>query len=504
MKKVMLCIMDGIGLSDTSKKNAFKDANTPTLDNLFKNYPNIKLEASSKFVGLPLNQMGNSEVGHSNIGAGRVVYQSLEYINNKIENKEFFDNEQLLSTIKHAKKDNTNLHLMGLLSDGGIHSHINHLFAILDMCKEVNLTNVYIHVFTDGRDTKVDSSLDFIKQLNDKLNELGIGKIASVSGRFYSMDRDNRYERVKLFYDAVVDAKGINYDKIEDAITTNYLNDITDEFIVPSIIDGGRKIEDNDSIIIFNFRPDRLREILTVLKDNKFKDFKTRKINNLKITTMMSVLDNKYSNCCFILPSINNSLGPYLSKLGYSQLRIAETEKYAHVTYFFDGGKEEKLKKEKKILIPSPKVKTYDLKPGMSCLEITNTLIKEVKKHKYDLVVLNYANGDMVGHTGNYEASIKAVEAVDSGLKKIIDNIDLNLYTIIITADHGNCEVMENDDGSINTNHTTNKVPFIVLDKDIKLIDDNESKLANIAPTILDIMNIDKPEEMNEKSLILK
>lgn len=501
MKKVLLCILDGVGLSKNSVKNAFRDANTPNLDNLFKKYPNSKLEASGNDVGLPLNQMGNSEVGHSNIGAGRVVYQSLEFINNKIENKEFFENKELTNTIDYAKKNKTNLHLMGLLSDGGIHSNIFHLFSILDICKQKNFTNVYIHIFTDGRDTKVDSALNYIKMLNDKLNNLGFGKIVSVCGRFYAMDRDNRYDRVKLFYDAVVEANAINYEKIEDAISANYFNNITDEFIVPSIIDGGRKIEDNDSIIIFNFRPDRLREILETLKDNKFKGFKTRKINNLKITTLMPVLDNKYSNSCFRLPDIDNSLGMYLSKQGYSQLRIAETEKYAHVTYFFDGGKDLKLKKTKKILIPSPKVKTYDLKPEMSCYKITDTLIKEVNKHKYDLVVLNYANGDMVGHTGSYEASIKAMEAVDFCVGRLIDKIDLNLYTIIITADHGNCEVMENSDGSINTNHTTNKVPFIVLDTNIKLID---GKLSNIAPTILDIMGLEKPKEMGENSLILK
>lgn len=500
MKKVILCIMDGIGISKNSKKNAYEAADTKTLDYLLKEYPNTTLEASGEYVGLPKGQMGNSEVGHSNIGAGRVIYQSLEYINNKIKDKSFYDNEQIINIINHVKTNNTNLHLMGLLSDGGIHSNINHLFALMEMCKTYNLNNVYIHVFTDGRDTKVDSAMGFIKKLNDKIKELGVGKIVSISGRFYIMDRDNRYERIKPAYDVIVNAKGNNFDTIEDAISDSYVNGITDEFIVPSTIDGGRRIEDNDGIIIYNYRPDRLREILTVLTDKKFKLFETRKFNNLKILTMMPVLDNKYAPSVFKLPQVNNSLGEYISKLCYSQLRIAETEKYAHVTYFFDGGRELKLKKEKKILIPSPKVLTYDLKPEMSCYEITKTLLKEIKRHKYDLVVLNFANGDMVGHTGNYEAAIKAVEAVDNCLSTMINKLDLNEYTLFITADHGNCEVMENDDGSINTNHTTNKVMLIITDKTIKL---KEGKLSNIAPTILDIMNIEKPKEINENSLIL-
>lgn len=500
MKKVLLCIMDGIGISKTSKKNAYAAANTKTLDYLMQQYPNTTLEASGEFVGLPKGQMGNSEVGHSNIGAGRVLYQSLEYINNKIKDKTFYDNEEIIKTIKHVKNNNTNLHLMGLLSDGGIHSHINHLYEILKMCKDYNLNNVYIHVFTDGRDTKVDSAINFVNDLNKKMKEIGIGKIVSICGRFYAMDRDNRYERIKLAYDAIIDATGNNFDTIEDAISDSYYNNITDEFIVPATIDGGRKIEDKDGIIIYNYRPDRLREILTVLTDKKFREFKTREFKNLKIITMMPVLDNKFCPSAFKLPDVKNSLGEYIGNLGYSQLRIAETEKYAHVTYFFDGGRELNMKKEKKILIPSPKVLTYDLKPTMSCNEITKTLIKEIKKHKYDLIILNFANGDMVGHTGNYEAAIKAVEAVDNCIEKIINSINLDMYTMIITADHGNCEVMENEDGSVNTNHTTNKVPFIVTDKNIKL---KNGKLSNIAPTILDIMNIEKPKEMEENSLIL-
>lgn len=500
MKKVLLCIMDGVGISKNSKKNAYEAADTKTLDYLMREYPNTTLEASGEYVGLPCGQMGNSEVGHSNIGAGRVIYQSLEYINNKIKDKSFYDNKGMLDIIEHVKKNNTNLHLMGLLSDGGIHSDINHLFAILDICKAKDLNNVYIHVFSDGRDTKVDSAMGFVKMLKDKIKETGVGKIVSISGRFYAMDRDNRYERIKLAYDTIVEASGINYDTIEDAISDNYYNNVTDEFIVPSTIDGGRRIEDNDGIIIYNYRPDRLREILTVLTDKKFREFKVREFSKLKVLTMMPVLDNKFCPSAFKLPEVTNSLGEYVGSLGFSQLRIAETEKYAHVTYFFDGGKELNLKKEKKVLIPSPKVLTYDLKPEMSCNEITDTLIKEVKKHKYDLVILNYANGDMVGHTGNYEAAIKAVEAVDRCIEKIIKNIDLDTYTLLITADHGNCEVMENSDGSINTNHTTNKVPLIVLDKNLKL---KEGKLSNIAPTILELMDIDKPSDMSENSLIL-
>ena len=500
MKKIILCIMDGIGISNNKYKNAFYNANTKNLDKLFSEYPNTLLSASGIDVGLPPNQMGNSEVGHSNIGAGRVVYQSLEYINKEIENKEFFNNKVLLDSVKHAKDNGSNLHIMGLISDGGIHSHINHLLSLLDFIKSKNYSNVYLHLFTDGRDTKVDSSMSYISILEDKIKKIGIGKIVSVSGRFYAMDRDNRYERVSKFYEACVNANATNYGRCDLGIKANYEAGNTDEFIEPFIVDGGKKIMDNDSVIIFNFRPDRLREIILSLTNN-INELNTRIINNLKITTMMPVVDNKYSTSIFSLPKVNNSLGVYLSSLSYSQLRIAETEKYAHVTYFFDGGDNYDLKGEDKILINSPKVKTYDMKPEMSAYEITDTLIDKVNKNSYDLVVLNFANGDMVGHTGNYLAAIKAVEAVDDCIGKIVENIDLSKYTLIITADHGNCEVMENSDGSVNTNHTTNKVPFIILDKNITLKD---GKLANIAPTILDIMKIEKPIEMNSDSLILK
>ena len=499
MKKVILCIMDGIGISNNKNKNAFYNASKPNLDKIFANYPNCLLEASGKAVGLPEGQMGNSEVGHSNIGAGRVVYQSLEYINQKIENGEFFDNKVLLDSISHAKKYNSNIHIMGLISDGGIHSHINHLLSLLDFIKKNNFTSVYLHLFTDGRDTKIDSSLSYIDILSNKIKSLSIGQIVSVSGRFYSMDRDNRYDRVNKFYEASINANAKSYNSIYDGIKDNYLKGNTDEFIEPFIINDGKKIEDNDSIIIFNYRPDRLREIILAL-NSKIDELNTRIINNLNITTMMPILNNKYSISAFNLPNIVNSLGVYLSSLSYSQLRIAETEKYAHVTYFFDGIKEYELDNEKKILIPSPKVKTYDLKPEMSAYEITDTLLKELNNN-YDLVVLNYANGDMVGHTGNYLASVKAVEVVDECIGKLLNNIDLSKYTLIITADHGNCEVMENSDGSVNTNHTTNKVPFIICDKSYILVD---GKLANIAPTILDIMQIDKPKEMTSLSLIQK
>lgn len=501
MKKVMLFILDGIGVSDKDLKNAYKDANTDNLDNLMREYPNTLLDASGKFVGLPDKQMGNSEVGHSNIGAGRVVYQSLEYINKKIEDESFFENEGLKKSIEHAKVNNSNLHLMGLLSDGGIHSHINHLISILDMCKKENFSNVYIHVFTDGRDTKVDSALDYIEILEDYIKKNCFGKIASVSGRFYAMDRDNRYDRVSAFYETVINGNSNNYDKAMDAINESYLLDITDEFIEPVIIDGGRRVVDGDSIILFNFREDRLREIVRVLNDLKFREFPVRRINNLRVTTMMPVSSNKYSYSCFKLDDINNPIGVYLASKGYSQVRIAETEKYAHVTYFFDGGKDYKLRREKKILVPSLKVKTYDMKPEMSCYEITKSLLKVVKK-KPDFVVLNFANGDMVGHTGNYKAAIKGVEAIDKCLGIILNKVNLDEYTLVITADHGNCEVMENEDKSINTNHTNNKVFMIVTDNSIKLRDGG--KLSNIAPTILDIMGIDKPLEMNEDSLIVK
>ena len=498
MKKVLLCIMDGVGISDNIDKNAFYNARTPNYDYLINNYPHSKLVASGEEVGLPKGQMGNSEVGHTNIGAGRIVYQSLEYINNQIKTKEFFSNDKLLEIINYTKEKGSNLHIMGLLSDGGIHSSINHLYALLDMCKDNNIDNVYLHMFTDGRDTMPDDGIKYIEALNEKINKLGIGKIVSLSGRYYAMDRDNRYDRVELAYDAIVNAKGREYESAMECWKQQQESGVTDEFIIPSVIAGGKKIKENDGIIVFNFRPDRIRELPSAITNSNFKGFDREYIPNIKMVTMMGVSDEVICDKAFELPLIINPLGEYISKLGLTQLRIAETEKYAHVTYFFDGGVEMDLKGCKRILIPSSHVATYDLKPEMSAYEITDKLLEEINNNEPNLIVLNYANGDMVGHTGNYNAAVKGIEAVDSCLGRLIKNNVLDKYALFLTADHGNCEVMEIE-GKMNTKHTTNLVPLIVTDKNINLKD---GKLGDIAVSILNIMNIDKPKEMTGNNLI--
>ena len=501
MKKVLLCIMDGVGITSSSKGNALKNAKTKTIDSLMKEYPNMLLEASGEYVGLPDGQMGNSEVGHQAIGSGRIIYQSLEKINKSIKDKSFFKNEEFLKAIEHARNNNSKLHLIGLLSDGGIHSHINHLLALLDLCKNENFTNVYIHIITDGRDTAPDSGIDYIKILREKLIELDFGKISTLCGRYYMMDRDNRFDRVEKAYNMLVNSIGDKYDYPEQAWKNNQARGITDEFINPSIINREGIIEDNDSIITFNFRPDRLRELYASLTNKDFKCFERKMINNLKLVTMMPVSEEVICTNAYKKESLNNVLGKVIENNNLSQLRIAETEKYAHVTYFFDGGKELELNNCKRLLIPSPKVDTYDLKPEMSAPEITENLIKELE-NKYDLIVLNYANGDMVGHTGVYEKGIIAVETVDKCIETIINSINLDEYTVIITADHGNCEQMINEDNTINTAHTTNLVPFIILDKNIELKENYQGSLSDIAPTILKIMNIEIPNEMTGNVLI--
>lgn len=500
MKKVLLCILDGVGLSNNTVGNALYNADTKTLDKLLKNYPNSKLDASGELVGLPLGQMGNSEVGHMNIGAGRIVYQPLGLINTKIKDESFYQNNKLLNVVEHVKNNQSKLHIMGLLSDGGIHSHINHIFAILELCKRNNLDRVYLHMFTDGRDTSPYSGEKYIKELEEKINELKVGSIATLSGRYYSMDRDNNYDRIFLSYNAIVNGIGPKYKNALLAWGENHQQNITDEFIIPSIINAEGNIESNDGIIYANFRPDRIRELASSLTNKTFKQFETANLDNIKLVTMMPVSDEVICDNAFKIEELINTLGEYISTKEKTQLRIAETEKYAHVTYFFDGGLEKELPNCQRILIPSPKVATYDLKPEMSAYEITDTLIENIKQNTPDMIILNFANGDMVGHTGNYDAAIKAVETLDTCLNKIINKVDTNKYTIIITADHGNCETMINNDGTVNTQHTTNLVPFIVLDKKIILRD---GKLGDIAATILDIMNLDIPSEMTGKSLIV-
>ena len=494
MKKVLLCVLDGVGLSKIKDGNALINANKPNIDYLMKEYPNKGINASGTFVGLPDGQMGNSEVGHLTIGAGRIIYQSLELINRAIKDESFYSNESFLNAIRHAKENNSKLHIMGLLSDGGVHSHINHIKALLKLCKKEDFSNVYFHIFTDGRDTFKESSISYIDDLNNEINELGIGKICTISGRYYAMDRDKRWDRLKKCYDVIVNNTGNKCDDYKKYITDSYEKGITDEFIEPVIIDESGKIEDNDSIIWANFRPDRAIQILRSLVDPNFDGFDRKIFNNLYLTTMMYVSDDVKSDIAFKKEIIDNTLGIYLSKLGKKQLRIAETEKYAHVTYFFDGGRDLDLNLCDRVLIPSPKVATYDLKPEMSAREITSNLLEKMDNN-YDFIFLNFANGDMVGHTGNYDMTKKAIETIDEMIGKLYKKCMKDEYLFIITADHGNAEEMIDENGNVVTSHTTNLVPFIVTDKNLNI--DNVNKLSDIAPFVLNYMNLNLPDEMN-------
>ena len=493
MKKVLLCVLDGVGLSKIKDGNALINANKPNIDYLMKEYPNKGINASGTFVGLPDGQMGNSEVGHLTIGAGRIIYQSLELINRAIKDESFYSNESFLNAIRHAKENNSKLHIMGLLSDGGVHSHINHIKALLKLCKKEDFSNVYFHIFTDGRDTFKESSISYIDDLNNEINELGIGKICTISGRYYAMDRDKRWDRLKKCYDVIVNNTGNKCDDYKKYITDSYEKGITDEFIEPVIIDESGKIEENDSIIWANFRPDRAIQILRSLVDPNFDGFDRKIFNNLYLTTMMYVSDDVKSDIAFKKEIIDNTLGIYLSKLGKKQLRIAETEKYAHVTYFFDGGRDLDLNLCDRVLIPSPKVATYDLKPEMSAREITSNLLEKMDNN-YDFIFLNFANGDMVGHTGNYNMTKKAIETIDEMIGKLYKKCVEDEYLFIITADHGNAEEMIDENGNVVTSHTTNLVPFIVTNKNLNI--ENVNKLSDIAPFILNYMNLNLPDEM--------
>ena len=498
MKHLVLCIMDGVGIRTEEHGNAVTSAKTPNLDKLYEMYPHSLLEASGRQVGLPKGQMGNSEVGHSNIGAGRIVHQSLNIISDDIESGKFFDNTNILEVMNHTKINNSKLHIMGMISDGGIHSHIDHLFALVDMCVRENINNVYFHLFTDGRDTLERASYSFISQLEEKLKDAKVGVIASIGGRYYGMDRNDNWDRVKKHYDVMVYGIGEQYNSPKEVIESNYKKDITDEFIVPAILNNNGVIESNDGIIVFNFRPDRLREILTSLTNDKFNSFEHKNLFNIKLVTMMPVADTVIGQSAFQLQEFNNLLGDYISKKGLKQLRIAETEKYAHVTYFFDGGVDKEIPNCDRILIPSPDVATYDLRPEMSAYEITNKLIEVVDN--YDVVILNFANGDMVGHTGDLNAAIKAVSVVDECVGALYEKVSSIGGTLIVTADHGNCEYMLDDDNNVITSHTTSLVPFIVTNKQIKLKD---GKLGDIAPTMLQLLDLDIPDDMTGKSLIV-
>lgn len=507
-----LIILDGWGISNCKKYNAIEQANIQNFRRLLEIYPNTALRANGLDVGLPEGQMGNSEVGHLNIGAGRIVYQDLTRITRDIQNGDFFKNEALVYALEKAKTEGKALHIMGLLSDGGVHSHITHLYALLEMAKRFNLPHVYIHVFLDGRDTPLANALVYIKELEEKILELNTGKIATVSGRYYAMDRDKRWERTEQAYNAIVLGEGVKADSAVKAVEASYILKETDEFVRPTVIIDSKgepvgTVKEGDSIIFFNFRPDRARQLTKAFVDKDFEGFKRRKGYFRVYFVCMTRYDDEIRDVkvAYEPEIIKNTLGEIISRNKMKQLRIAETEKYAHVTYFFNGGEEKPFPGEDRILIPSPKVPTYDLKPEMSAYEVTETVIEKINNKEYDFIVLNYANPDMVGHTGNYEAAVKAVEFVDDCLNKVITAIDEQNGTAIIVSDHGNCEQMAYyETGEPYTAHSSNKVPFILVSRKLKDCRLREGGiLADIAPTILDIFAIEKPEEMTGSSLII-
>lgn len=504
-KKVILVIMDGWGLGKVKSADAIQNANVPFVSSLYAKYPNTTLVTCGEDVGLPEGQMGNSEVGHLNLGAGRIVYQELQRINVAIRTGEFAENPQLLAAIRFAKENQKPLHLLGLVSDGGVHSHLNHIKALCDVCKKEGLSEVYIHAFTDGRDTDPKSGLGFVTELQQHLN-ISVGKIASVSGRYYAMDRDKRWERVKLAYDCLVKGEGPKATDALAAIEQSYAVEITDEFIKPTVIvDEAQQplalIRDGDVVICFNFRTDRCREITEVLTQSDNPEFGMQKL--LLHYTTMTMYDHKFKNVHVIFENDNltNTLGEVLAAHNKKQIRIAETEKYPHVTFFFSGGREEPFAGESRIMVPSPKVATYDLQPEMSAVEITDKLIPEIEKESADFICLNYANTDMVGHTGVFSAAIIAAETVDACVKRVVTAGLEHGYTIFLTADHGNADYLVNEDGSPNTAHTLNPVPFFVIDKEWKG-ELKTGKLGDLAPSILQVMGLPVPKEMTGNILI--
>ena len=502
-KLVMLMILDGYGYSANTEGNAIYAAKTPVMDKLLEKYPHTLINASGLDVGLPNGQMGNSEVGHTNIGAGRIVYQELTRITKAIGDGDFFENDAFLKAVENCKKHGSALHIYGLLSDGGVHSHITHMFALLELAKRSGLTKVFVHGFMDGRDVSPTSGIEYVKQLEDKMKELGVGKIGTLSGRYYAMDRDNRWERVEKAYAALVYGEGVKENSAVEAIQKSYDAGVTDEFVVPTVISDDAKISENDSVICFNFRPDRAREITRTLVDGDFEGFKRRNGFFPVHYVCMTQYDAKMPNVdvAFKPEELKNTFGEYISNKGLSQLRIAETEKYAHVTFFFNGGVEAPYENEDRALIPSPKVATYDLKPEMSAYEVTDEVLKRINSGKYDAIILNYANCDMVGHTGVFECAVKAVETVDECMGKVIDAVLAQGGTVCVTADHGNADQMLDPvTHDVFTAHTTNPVPFIVAGADCELR--SGGRLADIAPTMLELMKLDKPAEMTGESLI--
>ena len=510
-RPVVLMVLDGYGLNDNPEGNAIAMAKTPVMDNLMKDYPFVKGAASGLAVGLPDGQMGNSEVGHMNIGAGRIIYQDLTRITKAIEDGDFFENKGLLTAIENCKKNNSDLHLWGLLSDGGVHSHITHLYGLLEMAKKHGLTNVYVHAFLDGRDTPPASGKDYIEQLEAKMQEIGVGKIASISGRYYAMDRDNNWDRIQKAYDSLVSGNGVQATDAVKAMEASYADGVTDEFVLPTVItdEAGKPVsvvKENDSVIFFNFRPDRAREITRAFCDDAFTGFERPFIplTYVCFKDYDETIPNKI--IAFEKESIKNTFGEFLAAQGKKQLRLAETEKYAHVTFFFNGGVEEPNTDEARLLVASPKdVATYDLKPEMSAPEVGMDLVEAIKSDKYDVIIINFANPDMVGHTGVIPAAVAAVERVDSLVGDAVQAVKDVDGILFICADHGNAEQMiDYTTGNPHTAHTTNPVPFILVNADPAYGLAEGGCLADIAPTLIELMGLKQPEEMTGHSLLIK
>ena len=498
-----LIILDGFGCREETKGNAIAAARTPHLDRLMASCPHTRIGASGMDVGLPDGQMGNSEVGHTNIGAGRIVYQELTRITKSFDEGEALGNPALTAAMENARRPGQALHLMGLLSDGGVHSHIRHLYGLMEMARRFAVERVYLHCFMDGRDVPPTSGIEFIAALQQKIKELGLGQIATVSGRYYAMDRDNRWERVKLAYDAIVNGEGNKNPDPVAVMQKSYDAGVTDEFIVPTVVTEGAGIKAGDSVIFFNFRPDRARELTRALVDPDFAGFEREKgffpLTYICMTQYDATMPNV--EVAYRPESLANTLGEYLSRLGKTQLRIAETEKYAHVTFFFNGGVEAPYEGEDRVLIPSPKVATYDLQPEMSAYAVTDEAVRRIESGRYDVIILNYANCDMVGHTGVFEAAVKAVEAVDTCLGRLLAALEKAGGRAFLTADHGNADQMADENGAPFTAHTTNPVPFVAIGfGDIKLR--SGGRLADIAPTMLQAMGLPQPEEMTGRSLL--
>jgi len=505
-KPYALIIMDGFGVNERTEGNAIKAANTPNIDKYFATCPNTIVHASGMDVGLPDGQMGNSEVGHTNIGAGRIVYQELTRITKSIEDGDFFENEALMGAVENCKKNGTALHLMGLLSSGGVHSHNKHLYGLLNLAKKNGLEKVYVHCFLDGRDVPPSSGEEFVRELVEEIRKIGVGEIASVMGRYYAMDRDNRWERVVLAYNAMVLGEGNKDTSAVSAVQKSYNEKVTDEFVVPTVItdeEGNPKgtISENDSVIFFNFRPDRAREISRTIVDEEFVGFERKFFNTYFVCMTQYDATMPNVNVAFKPQTLENTFGEYISNKGLKQLRIAETEKYAHVTFFFNGGVEKVYEGEDRALIDSPKVATYDMQPEMSAYLVTDEVVKRIESGEYDVIILNFANCDMVGHTGIFDAAVKAVETVDECLGRTVDAILKMGGVALVTADHGNADQMvDYENGDAFTAHTTNVVPLILIGDNDKTL--KAGRLADLAPTMLDLMGLEKPAEMSGESLI--